>query len=975
MVGRRHELELTDALLDAALDGRGQFLVVAGEAGVGKSRLAAAVTERGAERGATVLASACLEQLRWLPYWPAAQLVRALVADLPPGDAAARLRAVDPCLPRLLPELDALDGAGAAAELEAGRLAIAVCSLLEQDARARPLVVLLEDLHWADAATIDLVAVLARRLAHSPALVVATHRSDETAARADLADTLADLRGQRLCTNVELAGLEVSDVEVMVRAILEDIEPIGGDAATAVHARTDGNPLYVEELLRALLEAGAISEHGAAWDTEAIAELGPPPSIQDAILRRVRRLPGDAQSLLEVAAVLGDPFDLEFLTELSGLESERMLELARTLVGQQLLAEEELGALRFRHALMRETVYSHLLLAERRLLHDRIATGLERLYEGSLDEHAGELASQHEAAGNVDRARELAVRAAGRASALGALADARGHYATALRLATDPRARFELLLPSGRIAHGLGDMPTAIAELGEAASSAERAGDRRAQARALLELSYAELVNGDRAHALDLRLSVLDLLEPEGECEELAWAYRALGHQHMLGSSYAEAVRWSERAIALGRALGVEAVVVGATVDLGTALPFVGEPERGFELLRECLESRHVEWEAERAAINLSYVLALFGRHEEAIDVSRTGIAFCERSGAEFSRLLCQANLSGSLRFLGRWEESEAQAGPVLATAREIGSNKYLLLTLNELANLRADQGRWEEARGLRDELEPLALARGELQMIAPLSHVSARIEAALGDRGRALRRLDETRRFWREHTDDTVLIAPVLALGAELASGRADAESWLADLEEVAERSSSPDPAVLLEEARGSVHARRRDPEGAAALERAAEGWERHGRPYDTARALRLAGDARLELGERESAVERLRRALELARGLGAAWEAQLATASLRRAGERVPRGPRPSTMALPGGLTRRELEVARLVSQGRTNTEIARTLVISRKTAAAHVSHILGKLGFGTRAEIARWVAEHDSDRPRHAPAGIPR
>jgi DNA-binding CsgD family transcriptional regulator len=439
-----------------------------------------------------------------------------------------------------------------------------------------------------------------------------------------------------------------------------------------------------------------------------------------------------------------------------------------------------------------------------------------------------------------------------------------------------------------------------------------------------MNLSLTIILSPDRAGAMQVRCSVLELLEPLGESTELATAYRVLGGQCMLESALEEAARWSRRAIDLGRRLGADDVVRDATNDLGVATCLAGDVESGLELLRSVLPDT-------RAYVNYGSCLAQACRYEESIAVSREGESACRRSGHELHRRICQLNLAGCLRLTGSWEQAESVLVEILATGDAAGFGKYQLIALMELAPLRADQGRWREALALCERLEPPARDREELQSLVPLHMTVARALVARGERASAVGRLETLRAHWRERTDDVVLIAPALALGCELGA------PWEDELAEVAQRSISPETRVLLQQVRG-------DHTGAAAA------WGALGRPFDRARALRLAGG-----------VGRLEEARTIFAQLGAAHELALTEAELRRAGVRVARGPRASTREAPGGLTVRELEVARLLADGLTNAAIARELVISERTAAHHVSSILSKLGMASRAQVRGWLLEH--------------
>ena len=911
LVGRTRELDVLAALVASSAGGRCEAVLVAGEAGVGKTRLLEEA--RDLHPQARTLWGACLEQQRSLPYAPLADALRGAPEAI-----------ADPVLRRLLPELDEAQAPETDSDQQRHRIAQTLASFLARAAEERPLLLALEDLHWADGATIDVLGVLVRRLAGHPVLLLASYRSDELQDRPDLGAAAADLTRRRLARELHLAPLELAQVEEMLHATLGARGQISRDLAEAVHARTDGNPLHVEELLRTLLEV-----HGedGVWDRRAIVALEVPVTIQETILRRVARLDTPARALLRVGAVLGQRFELEPARRVAGLAEVEALDALRALVHQQLVAEDsDSGELRFRHALTRDTVYGQLLVAERRRLHREVAAVLEELRGASA---AAELVVHHEAAGDHPRARELALQAGRRAASLGALADARAQYETALRLGRDP----EVLRLLGLVSYAAGELPASIAELEASAAEAQAAGDHRAQARALLDLATSRLMNGDRAGSLEVRKAALALLEPDGDSPELAAAYRALGTHHMLGSSYAEAHAWSERAIALAERTGAERVALEARNDLGVAIGMSGEdPARGLELLCGCVRTATENgWtrEAGRAYVNLSDSLMRLSRLEEARAVAADGAAFCERAGGVFYGRLCGFHVAECTRLTGDWVETERRLADLRGAAEEQGSHKYRLMLLEGLGALRADQGRWREAQRLRDELRPLAFERDELQHVAPFLVLSARVEAAAGRADGALAELERLCDYARA-TEEAILVGPGLALGCELGA------PWLDRLERAAGASPSPETAALLDEARGD-------------FETAAARWAQLARPYDRARALR-----------RSASAEALLEARQIAIALGAEHERALAEAALRRAGVRVPRGPHARTRAAPGGLTARELEVARLIADGATNAELARALVIAPKTAAAHVSHILDKLGFSSRAQIARWVTE---------------
>jgi len=958
LVGRARELEQADRALEAMRAGAGVLVAVSGEAGVGKSRVVGAISERAGEAGVRVVSGSCFEHLQTVPYAPIAEALRELVG----AEDAALPEVLRPLVPELA------DGAATRDEWSAPerhRLAHAFVGLLE---RRLPLVLVVEDLHWVDAATLELLPMLARRAAGRALLTLATFRSDELGHRDDLVAALAELSRKRLVEDIAIGGLDSPGVEEMLRATFGVRGAISAEFVAAVHARTEGNPLFIEELLRTLVETGGVFRDGALWDRKALVELEVPPTIEEAILRRVGTLPDSAQSLLRLAAVLGQRFSFDAIREFAGLSDEQVLAALRSLVDEHLVHEDAAtGGLRFHHALTRDAVYGRMLVGERRLLHARAAAALEALHADRLDQHAAELAFHCALAGDEQRMRSFALRAGAHAERLGAMADAWHHYDAALSATSLPGERAAVLAKLGRVDFALGEIARSIGELEEAAALYATAAEPHARARVLLDLSNSVLMNGDRARALELRMTVLEELDPHVDCAELAAAYRSLGHLHMLGAASAVAIDWSNRAIELGRRVGAEETVAAAMIDRGSALAMSENLEQAVADLRAGIASaREHGWapEAARGYQNLGHSLILHCRYADAAAALEEGLRYALESGIEFNRVLCQAHLGDCALLTGDWAAAEQHYGAVRAIAEERDSRKYLLTATETLGTLRADQGRWREAAELRDVLEPLALERDELQHVAPLRMLSARIAEAEGRPQDARRELEAVHDYWRERSDDAVFVAPSLALACRLAAQAGDLDCARTLQEDVAAavgRTPSPAPAILLRSAEGHLAMAAGDVAGAAeAFEAESLAWQRIGRPFDAAIALRHLGEARAAAGDRMRAQDALARAREAFVTLGAEHERKLADGALRRAGGTVPRGPRATTRAAPGGLTTRELEVARLVADGMTNAGIAGALVISEKTAAGHVGRVLGKLGFSSRAQIARWVTE---------------
>jgi len=478
-VGRRGELGLLRQQWGLAKRGERQLVLILGEPGVGKSRLAAELARAVHAEGAAVLLGRCTEE-PLLPYQPFAEALRPYLSS-----------AVEPAgglgeLARLVPGLADEAGAGPAAREPEGarfRLFEAVGAVLAGLSEERPLLFVLEDLHWADKPTLLLLSHLVRAPGPVRLLLLGTYRETELRWAAPLAGALAELRRERTGTRLRLEGLDEGEITALVSAWVGDEAPAG--LATEVHRRTEGNPFFAEEVLNHLTESGA-----------ELAEVGVPEGVKEVVGQRVGRLSDETRRMLAAASVLGRRFDLHLLAAvLEELSADRLADALDDVVSAGLVREEaeRAGRFAFSHALVREMVYRQLTGARRAALHGGAATALERLY-GERPERVGEIAHHlFEAAAPrfAERGIEYAVRAADLALDQLAYEDAALQLERALRAlelleGADEARRCELLLALGDARLRAGERTEGRAAFGEAARAARALGRAGLQARAAL---------------------------------------------------------------------------------------------------------------------------------------------------------------------------------------------------------------------------------------------------------------------------------------------------------------------------------------------------------------------------------------------------------------------------------------------------------------------------------------------------------
>jgi DNA-binding SARP family transcriptional activator len=485
-VGRDRELADLITALKGALAGRGRLVLLAGEPGIGKSRLADALVEQARARGAEALVGRCWEAGGAPAYWPWIQALRASIRDAEPEPLRAQLGVGAGDLAQLVPELrerfpqlpepPALEGEGARF-----RLFEAVTSFLRRASETRPLVVVLDDLHAADEPSLLLLQFVARELDASRLLIVVAYRDVDPTLRAPLTSALGELVGEPHTTQIALGGLSAADVAEYVR-LSTGIEPPPA-LIEALHAETEGNPLFVSETVQLLAAEGRVDD--------ADAHVRIPPGVHAVIGRRVERLSRPCRAVLVPASVMGREFGLDALAELGELGHDELIELLNEAMAERVLDDVPgaPGRVRFDHQLIRDTLYYQLTGARRMQLHKAVGEALEAVYSSEPEPHLAELAQHFVAAaaiGTADKGVDYARRAGDRAAGQLAFEEAARHYEIALSLPGEEVERCELLLALGDAQARAGDSTASKHAFREAADLAERAGLAQQLARAAL---------------------------------------------------------------------------------------------------------------------------------------------------------------------------------------------------------------------------------------------------------------------------------------------------------------------------------------------------------------------------------------------------------------------------------------------------------------------------------------------------------
>jgi DNA-binding NarL/FixJ family response regulator len=946
LVGRGAEAAELAAALAAAAAGRGGLVLLAGEAGVGKSALAEHAL---AASGMIVVRGGATEQAT-PPYGPLVQALRDFLRREP--DGLAGLGPLRRPLAVLLPELGRR-----APDSDRSTLLEAIRRGFELACRRRPLAVLLDDLHWADETTlVDVLPLLAGALEEQAVLVLGVYRSDEIPRGHPIRRLRRDLRRAGRLRELALEPLDREGTGALAAAALAAAPAPA--LVSVLHERTQGIPLFVEELAAALAAGGRLRQGRAGLVLASGDGLPVPDTVRDAIQLRVSTLPESARLFLEAASVAGSRFDAAAVVEIAGEAG-----LAEAMEWG-VLVETEPGTLQFRHALVREAVYAQVPWTRRRQLHRSLAELFERrgVRSAVVAEH---WLGAHE----PRRAYPALVEAAEEFAAVHAYREA----LTAARRAADlwledddESGRLALLERIARCAQLCGNLGEAATAWREVADRRRAAGDEAGAAEALRQLAVSYELQGAWGQALSARKDAAALFSRVGlAADAAADLLAAATHLDSAGSVAAalELVEWAEaEAVRSGRqelrarALGIK----------GTVRAKLGRLDEGLESARAGLELALAE-DLPGAATDLyqrlANVLENAGDYGRAWDVYQTAHGYCEARGDDPAAQICLVCLGAILFFTAQWDRAieldrEILASPHAPPGVRMGAKQHIGM----IAAARGDPRR---ARRLLDESGAYA-ERYERERMAVWDFVAqAWVDELEGATDAALARCRELLARWGDSESVHYPVPPLRWATTFFARHGAeqDARAAAAAVTRLAGETTNPEALAAAGHVVGEVALLDGDPELAAdQFERALDLLRDAGLPYEAAQTQLRSGVAHAAAGDRAVAVERLTAAYLTARRLGARPFAGRAAQELAALGEQVERrlGRRAAAQLGGAGLTRRELEVLRLVADGKTNRDIAGALFLSTRTIDMHVRNILGKLGCRSRQEATHKAGE---------------
>lgn len=699
LVGREEELAEATQLWLRALSGQAGLLLISGEPGIGKTRLAQAIIAQARIGGATALRGGCYEFEATTPYLPLAEALRDWVHSRDGQTLRAQLGSTAPELARLAPEIETKLGPlppspPLSPEEQRVRLFDNIAQFLEGLAGENGLLLFVDDLHWADQGTLTLLSYLLRRLHQAHLLIVAAYRELELDRNHPLADALVQWNRQRLANRLQLARFTVAETNTLI-ATLFGQQQVSGEFAEAIHRETEGNPFFIEEVVKALVDQGQIYWAGDHWERDELENLAIPQSIKEAIGRRLNHLNKSCIDILHTAAVIGKDFPYVLLAAVSTADENQILDALEEAVAAQLIEPLANESFVFTHDKIREVLYDEILSIRRNRLHRQIVQAIEEGQAGDPADHVEDLAYHTIAANMLDEGLGYALKAAEKAQNVFAGNEALQYYRQAKECAEslgDRAAQAKIHEAMGDIYSIKGPFTTAV-EHYEQAIALMTAKKSQAALRVKIGLVYNTINDEQGVAVLEQAQEELD---PEEQPLEVAQALAALGRFKHYRAEYSAAISLFEKAHQLAEPLDDPQTLTVIYTNLAGAYQHMAQYEESMEWAQSAitLGERHDYLPA--VAIGYEFFAENFvnmGYWQQSWEAAQKDRQIGEKIGA--TGRACWGQWCGGLALsgMGNLRQAVTEMEKALDKAMTIGEDRLTTLSQSGLAVTYADMG------------------------------------------------------------------------------------------------------------------------------------------------------------------------------------------------------------------------------------------------------------------------------------------
>jgi len=886
LIGRRREVDRLRGLWSEALAGTCVLALVSGEPGVGKTRLAREVVAAARLSGATVLSGGSYEYEATTPYLPFVEALRVWVREEPRQRLQAVVDTSAPEIVRMAPEAEEKLGPTPARppltpSEERLRLFDSLARAFQRMAVPNGLLIFLDDLHWADSGTLQLLHYLLRHLRHDRVLILVAYREVELDRTHPLAEAIVEWNRERRPIRLALGRLSREESAALLASLFQ-AETVSPEFVEAIQRETEGNPFFIEEVVKALIESGVVYREDGRWERKAIEELAIPQSVKEAIGRRLNRLDPVTLEVLHAAAVIGKTFSFGLLSASLSREEGDLLPALDEATASQLVTPVEHEAYVFTHDKIRETLYDEINPIRRRRLHQSVGEALEGRRAGESQARAQDMAYHFIAAGDSRRGLEFSLQAAEQARKLYAWDEAIQFLATARECAMGLEQSDEVARLDAMIGATYGDKGQFRDAIGAYRRALDATVEPRERARLKIGLGDMYTMVGD-SQALAILIETIAELDPETQRLELASARAQLARHHHYAAEFPEALELLDQARPVLEEMGDMHMLTRTLAHYAGAYQHLGQLDESNRWAERLIQLGESSGHTFAAAVGHEYLAEnsnVRGLFERAVEEARLDHQLGERVGSLDRVAWSNFSLGWAQSGLGELEAAEQTVRDGLEIADRIGEGRLAVWLVGSLVTILADCGRFEEAEPLLQDLIPRADGLNQAMLRTFARFAAAYLAIRRGDSGLAYPLLEEAMRF----AEASHIIGARLFVGGIMAetcfalgrNGQAQAVA-VAHLE-IAQRAGAMREQVRALRVLAAVALAEGDPSHALELvDQALVLYQDRSDPIELGRTLVLRSSIRLQQGDAEAARRDLIEAQEIFERIGAVPDLQM--------------------------------------------------------------------------------------------------
>ncbi len=813
LVNRAEEMALLKASADSAICGEGCIFVLFGEPGIGKTRLTRELRVYARSRDMQVLYGRCPGLFRAdsvPPYVLWKEVIRNYLQSCTPAQLQSVVGDYPAEICKIVPEIEQKitsvpESPPLSPELERDRLFEAVSQFIENISKTSPLLLVLDDLQWCDRSSLLLLHYLSRGIYRDSLLVLGTYRDAEIDENHPLFPILTDLKRTQILQSIKLKRLSSIEVSEMIKCILLQDE-VPQEFSQLVFQKTQGNPFFVEEVLQSLKEEEVIYPYGAEYRFKDVSQIEFPATVRDVLHSRLGRLDDETQQALTMAAIIGNDFDLATLHNATGLEEDKLTSILERLMGKKLVKCAVVrgdNICSFSDVLIKDLLYEAAGPLKRKKLHGAVALSLEKVYEGSIEDHSGELAAHFLECGDKKKALDYFLKASERAKKVYANNEAASYCLSALGLLNekgDIQEKARVLEALGDIEELIGEYDASLKNRGEALPMRQQLGQKEIVAGLYRKIAAVWAAKGDSVKAKENYDKSLEILLHLPESVELAHLYAGMSDLFWQSMDSPKSIELADKALALAKDLNAYEVIAVANLHLG-ALYTMFDRKKAVEFYEEALRvalANDDPKNAVRAYCFLGSPYMAGENREKCFEYAQKGYELAKKVGAISPQAFIGSNLAATYGDMGETDLGLSLAEESVALNRKTGNLQFLPLSLIVLGNSYAVLGEWDKSeKALR---EGLVLAQTVKNMVS-MSLASISISFLLMQKGEwaKAKEFDEKAYSICEKAGATrwqaSLLGPLIQVSLELGE-LGEAQNKLNKLEELGQQLR--DPSVI---------------------------------------------------------------------------------------------------------------------------------------------------------------------------------